>query len=162
MPRWRVWTDSGLRAGPGLRTDDTGSASLEFITTGLILLVPLVYLMLTVSTIQGGALAVEAASRQAARVFVVSDSLDDAEARVELAVRYALADYGLDGDDVTVSVSCSPAPSRCLTRRGFVTVTVESRVTLPLVPSVLDLDTPLSVPLSAEATQQVSRFWGAR
>lgn len=145
-----------------LRTDDAGSASLEFITTGLILLVPLVYLMLTVSTIQGGALAVEAASRQAARVFVVSDSTAHAESRVERAVTYALADYGLDGDDVEVTVSCSPTPNRCLTRRGFVTVTVESRVTLPLVPSVLDLDAPLSVPLSAEATQQVSRFWGAR
>jgi hypothetical protein len=156
MPRSRLWTSTRLR------TDDRGSASLEFITTGLILLIPLVYLMLTMSTIQGGALAVEAAARQAARVFVVADTAADAEDSVELAVAYALADYGLDGDDVTVSVSCSPSPDRCLTRRGFVTVTVQSRVTLPLVPSVLDLDAPLSVPLSAEATQQVSRFWGAR
>jgi hypothetical protein len=150
MPRWRRWGD------------DRGSASLEFITTGLILLVPLVYLMLTLSTIQSGALAVEAASRQAARVFVAADSAVDAEERVETAVAFALADYGLDTEDVTVAVSCSPAPERCLTRRGFVTVTVSGRVALPLVPSVLDLDVPLSVPLSAEATQQVSRFWGAR
>jgi len=156
MRRWRPWTSAG-RWG-----DDAGSASLEFITTGLILLVPLVYLMLTMSAIQGGSLAVEAASRQAARVFVAAESTDGAAARVELAVAYALADYGLDSDEVTVSVSCSPAPDRCLTRRGFVTVTVEGRVSLPLVPPVLDLDTPLSVPLSAQATQQVSRFWGAR
>lgn len=150
MPRWRRWSD------------DRGSASLEFITTGVILLVPLVYLVLTMSTIQGGALAVEAASRQAARVFVTAESADDAGRRVELAVAFALADYGVDSDDVTVSVSCTPEPDRCLTRRGFVTVTVQSRVPLPLVPSVLDLDGPLSVPLSGEATQQVSRFWGPR
>jgi len=156
MPRWSRWTSA--RAW----TDDRGSASLEFITTGLILLVPLVYLMLAVSSIQSGALAVEAASRQAARVFVEAPSTGDAEERVELAVSFALADYGLDTDDVSVTVSCSPSANRCLTRRGFVTVTVESRVTLPLVPSVLDLDAPLSVPLSAQATQQVSRFWGSR
>ena len=156
MLRWRFWT-SARRWG-----DDSGSASLEFITTGLILLVPLVYLMLTMSTIQGGALAVEAASRQAARVFVAADSADDAAARVEIAVAYALADYGVSSEEVTVTVACSPEPKRCLTRRGFVTVTVQSRVPLPLVPSVLDLDAPLSVPLSGEATQQVSRFWGAR
>jgi hypothetical protein len=156
MRRWSRW------GSPVAWRDDRGSASLEFITTGLILLVPLVYLMLTVSSIQGGALAVEAASRQAARVFVQARSIDEAEERVELAVAFALADYGLDGDDVAVTVSCSPNANRCLTRRGFVTVTVQSRVALPLVPSVLDLDTPLSVPLSAEATQQVSRFWGAQ
>jgi hypothetical protein len=141
--------------------DDTGTASLEFITAGLVLLVPLVYLVLTMSAIQGGALAVEGASRQAARVFVASSTVEEGTRRAERAVEFALADYGLRRDDVSVDIRCRPVAAACLTRRGFVTVVVESRVALPLVPAALDLDAPLSVPLSASATQQVSRFWGA-
>lgn len=140
---------------------DEGSASLEFITAGMLLLLPLVYLVLTMSSIQAGAFAVEGAARQAARVYVQSATVGEANAAAERAIEFALADYGLDADDVTVSVSCRPTPSQCLQRRGFVTVVVSTTVTLPLVPPVLDLDVPLSVPLSSSATQQVSRFWGA-
>ena len=58
MLRWRRWNE------------DDGTATLEFITAGLILLLPLVYLVLSMAAIQGGALAVEGAARQAVRVFV--------------------------------------------------------------------------------------------
>ena len=141
---------------------DEGSASLEFITAGMLLLLPLVYLVLTMSSIQAGAFAVEGAARQAARVYVQSATVGEANAAAERAIEFALADYGLDADDVTVSVSCRPTPSQCLQRRGFVTVVVSTTVTLPLVPPVLDLDVGLSVPVTSTATQQVSRFWGSR
>jgi hypothetical protein len=142
-------------------TDESGSASLEFITTGMILLVPLVYLVLTMSAIQAGSLAIEGAARQAVRVFVQSDSIATAEASAERAIQFALADHGISADDVAVAVSCRPDPGDCLTRQGFVTITVAISVPLPLVPPVLDLQVPLSVPLEATATQQVSRFWGS-
>jgi hypothetical protein len=151
---------SGSSDRPGWR-DEVGTASLEFITAGLVLLVPLVYLVLTMSALQGGALAVEGASRQAARVFVASATPAEAEQRARRAVDVAVADYGLSPDEVVVGIRCSPDPGECLTRRGLVTVTVETRVVLPLVPAALDIAAPLSVPLSASATQQVSRFWGA-
>jgi hypothetical protein len=76
-------------------------------------------------------------------------------------VEFALADYGLDADGVEVTVECSPHPAECLTRRGYVTVTVASQVALPLVPTVLDLDDRATVALHSSATQQVSRFWSA-
>jgi len=144
-----------------LSADESGTASLEFVTAGLVLLLPLVYLVLTMSALQGAALAVEGASRQAARVFVEAGNVREANAAAERAVEFALADYGLDTDDVDVSITCRPRAAACLTRRGFVTVEVGTRATLPLVPPVLDLDVGLSVPMSASATQQVSRFWGA-
>ena len=144
-----------------LSADESGTASLESVTAGLVLLLPLVYLVLTMSALQGAALAVEGASRQAARVFVEAGSVREANAAAERAVEFALADYGLDTDDVHVSITCRPRAAACLTRRGFVTVEVGTRATLPLVPPVLDLDVGLSVPMSATATQQVSRFWGA-
>ena len=142
--------------------DERGSASLEFLTAGFILLLPIVYLILAVSSIQAGSLAVEGAARQAARVFVQADDTSEAADRAEQAIRFALSDYGIDARSATVSVACRPDPDNCLARRGFVTVTVETRVPLPLVPAVLRIDQPLGITLSSSATQQVSRFWGAQ
>ena len=144
-----------------LSTDERGSASLEFVTAGMILLLPLVYLVLTMAAIQAGALAVEGAARQAARVFVQGDNLGDAQAKALRAVEFALADHGLTLGAASVSISCQPTPPNCLRRQGFVTVDVAVAVALPLVPPVLTGDFPLSVPLTATATQQVSRFWGS-
>jgi Flp pilus assembly protein TadG len=141
--------------------DARGSAALEFVTAGMILLVPLVYLVLAMSAIQAAALSIEGASRQAARVYVQGRSVADAEASAGLAIDFALADYGLKPAQATVQITCTPNPSRCLTRRGFVTVTVSASVPLPLAPPVLGASSPLAVPLSATATGQVSRFWGA-
>jgi len=149
-----------MRRSRFFATDD-GTASLEFVTAGMILLVPLVYLVLVMSAIQAAALATEGAARQAARVFVQAENGVDARASAARAVEFALADYGLDVDDATVKITCAPQPNDCLTRRGFVTVSVTVEVPLPLVPPVLTIDAPLAVPLSATATQQVSRFWGA-
>jgi len=92
-------------------------------------------------------------------VYVQASSETEARARAESAVRFALADYGLDAADATVRIRCSPDPSRCLTRRGIVTVSVGVRATLPLVPSGLSVSTGASVPLQAVSAQQVSRFW---
>ena len=57
-----------------IRAAGDGSAALEFITAGFLLLIPLVYLILAMAALQGGALSVEGASRQAARVFVQAPS----------------------------------------------------------------------------------------
>ena len=155
MRRWRRWASDRLR-------DDQGSASLEFVTAGLILLLPMVYLVLAMAAIQGAALATEGAARQAARVFVQAESPAQAEAEAHRAVEFTLADYGLSGSDARVSVRCAPHPSDCLTRRGRVTVTVAVSVPLPLVPPALSVHVPLAVPLEGSATGQVSRFWAVR
>jgi len=147
MPRSRSWAE------------ETGSAALEFVTLGLVLLVPLVYLVLTMAAIQGGSLAAEGAARQAARVFVESPTPERAQAAALRALEIALADHGIDPGGADIAVNCSPRPDACLTRRGLVTVTVDLTVPLPLVPAALTGDFPLAVPLSATATQQVSRFW---
>ena len=142
-------------------TDDTGSASLEVVTVGMVMLVPLVYLVLAVSAVQAGAFAVEGAARQAARVFVQSPDLSAAEASAQRALDFALADNQI-ATDGRMAVRCEPVPGECFTRGGLVTVTVDLSVPLPLVPSVLVGDFPLAVPLHAAATEQVSRFWGSK
>lgn len=153
---------SRLDAAPGDGCGDRGSASLEFLTAGLLMLVPLVYLILTLGTIQSAALATEGAARQAARVFVQAPTTAAGAAAAQRALDLALADHGLEASDVALSISCTPNPAQCHTRRGWVTVEVAVRVPLPLVPPLFDLRVPLAVPVEASATQQVSRFWGAR
>ena len=155
MRRWRRWASDRAR-------EESGSASLEFVSAGLILLLPLVYLVLTMAAIQGAALATEGAARQAVRVFVQAQTSAQAERQAQRAVEFALADYGLSGSDARVVVRCAPHPNDCLTRRGRVTVTVAASVPLPLIPPALTVHVPLAVPLEGSATGQVSRFWGVR
>jgi len=139
-------------------SSDEGSASLEFITAGMILLVPVVYLVLAMSSIQSAALGVEGASRQAARVFVQADDQSSAARSAERAIRFALADYGVDADAATISIRCEPDPRDCLARHSYVSVTVSASVPLPLAPTAISMDRPLSITLESTATQQVSRF----
>jgi hypothetical protein len=141
---------------------DDGSASLEFLVAGLLMLVPLVYLVLALSSVQAAALGVEGAARQASRVFVQAPSVADANAAAARAIEVTLADYGLDAGDAVVQITCRPRPSACLTRRGFVTVSIRMTAALPLAPPVLDLRLPGGIPVAATATEQVSRFWTSR
>ena len=154
MPPSRRWTEH-----PG---SERGSASLEFITAGLLLLVPIVYLVVALSAVQAAALAVDGAARQASRVYVQSGTLAEARAAAARAIQVTLADYGLDAGVASVQITCRPRAAACLTRRGFVTVTVGLTVPLPLAPPFLNTGLPVGLPVSATATEQVSRFWAAR
>lgn len=138
--------------------DDSGSAALEFSTAGMLLLIPLVYLVVVVATIQSASLAAEGAARQAVRLFVLAGDQDAGRAAVERAVEVALADHGLEQADAVARITCDPTPSQCLSARSAVTVEVELTVPLPLVPAALDLQTAAAVPIVASATQYVSRF----
>jgi Flp pilus assembly protein TadG len=137
-------------------TDDRGSASLEFVTVGLLLLLPLIYLVLVISAVQSAALATEAAARHAARLFVQQPDLARAERVADQAVRFALDDYGIDSASSRVAITCDPAA--CLEPGALVTVRVTVSVPLPLAPPVLPGDFPLSVDLAASAAQRVSTF----
>ncbi|TQO19114.1 hypothetical protein FB472_0652 [Rhodoglobus vestalii] len=141
---------------------EQGSASLEFITVGMVMLVPLVYLVLTMAAIQSGALAAEGAARQAARVFVQAENLEKAESAAARAIEFALDNHNVVAAAAQVSITCAPDPNDCLTRHGYVTVQVAITIDLPLAPPVLSGAFPLQVPLDAAATQQVSQFSGAR
>lgn len=158
MRSLRRWTDRVASESES----ESGSASIEFIGAGLLLLVPLVYLVLTLSALQTAALAVDGAARQATRIFVQGQSVGDSRAAASRAIEVTLSDYGVNSDDASVVIECRPRPSACLTRRGFVTVTIRVVVPLPLSPPVLDLGLPAGLPVSATATEQVSRFWGSR
>lgn len=145
MPRSRRWSDV---AG------DQGSASIEFLTVGLLLTVPLVYLVLAMGQLQAATLATEGAARQAARVIATASDHASALEAADAAIAVALAEQRLA--PTSLDVACEPTPADCTERGGTVRVAVEVSVPLPLIPPVLDLDVGLSVPISATAAQPVS------
>ena len=138
---------------------DDGSASLEFITAGMLLLIPLVYLVVAVGAVQGATLATEGAARQAARVYVESPDQGTAVKRAQQAIDFALADYGLDSKQADITITCSAS---CLEPESLVSIGVGVKVVMPLVPAVLNLDQAAVIPVSSQASQIVSRFHGVR
>jgi hypothetical protein len=137
---------------------DAGSAPVEFLTLGVLLLVPVVYLVLVLGVLQGASFAAEGAARHAARMLV--DAPSDAQGRRDAAtaVRVGLADWRIPASAATVTIACTPAPADCLAPRGTVRVTVRVAVSLPLLPPALAVGAPATIPVEAHAVQRASMF----
>ena len=157
----RSATETVARAGAesdDVRDPEAGSALVEFLGTAVLLLVPLVYLVLTVGQVQAGTFAVEGAAREAARAVVTAPSSADGVARAQAAVGLALADQGFD--DVpsrdSLTLECSNDP--CLAPDGTVGVRVRVEIPLPFVPAGLRSWVPLAVPVEASHVATVDRY----
>lgn len=139
---------------------DDGSAVVEFVTLGVLLLVPIVYLVLTLGRIQAAAFAAEGAAREAGRVFVTADDETSGTELVRAAVLLAARDQGFDDvdPDAAVTIECSASP--CLTPESRVIVRVELVAVLPGVPAFVDAVIPTRVPVRAESVAVVDRFAG--
>ena len=125
------------------RDDDAGSALIEFVFVAVIVMVPLVYLILSVAAVQRSELAVSQAAREAGRAFATADRAEDALPRARAAVRIALHDEGLSDDVdlryVTAGASCTEsAPTTPVLAAGAqFTVCVIRRVEIPGIPEFL-------------------------
>ena len=137
--------------------DDRGSALVELTWLGVILLVPVLWIVLTVFEVQRGAFATSGAARAAGRAYVLAPSDAVGRARAETAARQAIEDQGADDQPVRVSITCRPDPSSCHTPGSVVTVRVDSRVDLPLLPDVLGGGAP-TFALDATHTVPIGQF----
>lgn len=140
---------------------ERGSAALEFILVGMLLLVPLVYLIVSLGMIQGQSLGAEAGARHIARALSTSENPEAARRSADLILRSVIDEYALDAGAVDVAFECRPASGSCPDAGATLIVTIRTRVALPLVPPVLGLDRLASIPIEASAAQKVSRFWEA-
>ena len=120
---------------------EEGTAVIEFVWLAILLLVPLLYVVLTVVETQRAAYAASAAARSAGRAFVTSPDQASAHARAQAAARLAYADQGLD-DAPRVQITCRPSPRDCLTPGSVVRAEVRAAVDLPLLPAVFGSQTP--------------------
>ncbi len=134
-----------------------GSALVEVTWLALLLLVPLLYIVLAVFTVQRSAFGVSEAARAAGRAFVLSPSEADARARAIAAARVAMADQRLDLDRAGITVRCEPDPANCLAPGETVEVTVSYPVRIPLVPRALGGNTP-SIRVQAMHAEPYGRY----
>lgn len=134
---------------------DGGNAIVEFVYLAVLLMVPLVYVLLTVFRVQGAAYAVSSASREAGRVFVTSGDVDAAGARAYTAASIVMRDSGLDLARRDLRITCSERD--CLRPGGQVDVVIEYDVALPLLPEVFGR-VPATVHVSGRHLEVVDRF----
>jgi len=134
---------------------EEGSAIVEFVFLGVLMLVPLVYLVMTLGRIQAGSYAVTTAAREAGRAFVTAQGDQDAGARARAAAEVAFADQGFGGMG-GLDIGCSTSP--CLTPEARIETTTS--VTVPLIPAFARDVVPLEIPLTASHLSTVDRFRG--
>ena len=128
-----------------------GSALVEFSWLAIVLMVPLLYIVLTVFEVQKAAFATTSSARSAARAFTLAPSEAVAVERARAAALLALQDQGLGDGRGDLDITCRPSPSNCLAPGSVVTVVARYAVPLPLLPSALGAHRP-SVRVEAEHT----------
>jgi hypothetical protein len=122
--------------------DEGGTALIEVTWLSILLLVPLVYVVLTVFDVQRSAFGVNGAARAAGRAYSLAPEESVAMARARSAAAVALRDQHLDLGDGSLTVSCHPAPGNCLSPGSTIDVRVRMQVPLPLAPTALGGNTP--------------------
>lgn len=148
------------------RRDQRGSGLVEMVWLSIILLLPLLWIVLSVFEVQRGSFGVSGAARAAARAYALAPDDVAGKRRAEAVARQALTDQGLDDVPLRVSVTCTPYPHSCHSGTSVITVRIESAVTLPLLPDVLGTGAP-TFQLSADHSvpigqyQEVARGGGA-
>ncbi|WP_426241313.1 TadE/TadG family type IV pilus assembly protein [Nocardioides sp. LHG3406-4] len=138
------------------RRDERGSGLVEFVWLGIILIVPLLWIVLSVFEVQRGAFAVSAAARAAGRAYALAPNDQEGRARAQAVADLTLKDQGSPGMVAKVVSSCDPGPP-CHQGTSVVTVTVTSGVDLPLLPEIIGGDRP-SFALSATHRVPIGQY----
>lgn len=141
------------RPRAGTRGEEDGSALVEIVWLSVLLLVPLLYVLITAFGVQRAAYGVSGAARAAARAYSLAPDEGSAPARARAAAAVALRDQRIPPDDVSLRVSCRPAPANCLAPGSEISVDVRYQVPLPLAPRALGGGRPS---VRVEATHTVS------
>ncbi|MFM6973834.1 MAG: hypothetical protein ACKOXM_01610 [Agromyces sp.] len=139
------------------QSHDRGSASLEFITLGIMLLVPMVYLILVLGQLQAAALAADGAARQAVRSWVRSADTASADRNAQRNVELSAGDFGFSPEQLSWTRVCT---GPCASAGSLVRIDVAIEVLLPLAPSILEIDQRARITVHGSAEQPVSRFPG--
>lgn len=119
------------------RRDERGSALVELSWLAIILLVPLIWIVISVFEVQQGAFATSAAARAAGRAYALAPDDATGAARADAVVRQVLADQGTPGQEARVTVTCDAPGDNCHVGTSVITVRVESGVDLPFFPAIL-------------------------
>lgn len=143
---------------PGRRgRDEDGSALVEFSWLAILLLIPLVWIVISVFEVQRGAFAVSGAARAAARAYALAPDDSTGSARGRAAARQVFADHGLVEPALSFSCPTRGEDGSCHAPGAVIRVDVRSQVRLPLLPSALGGGAP-SFRVSGEHTVPYGTF----
>lgn len=140
----QAWSD--------LHASESGSSIVEFIFLGVLLLVPVTYLIISASQLQAASFAAVGAADHAARTFATADTEAEGAARARNAVDVALENLAVDTHAATMEYRCAPS---CLEPGSTVSVDVSIRVGLPFLPPGIDADFGRT---SSSATVRIDQF----
>lgn len=140
-------------------SSDRGSAVTEFLVIGVLILMPLAYIVMSVMRVQAAAFASSQAAREAGRAFVSADSVPLGHQRADVAARLAFLDQGFELPGSALSITCGGG--NCLTPGAVVSVDLDWAVDLPWIPSSLAGGRSLSVPIHAMHEVPVDVFRGS-
>ena len=153
----------------GVAGDDEGSAIVEFLGMALLLLVPLVYLILTLARVQAAAYGAEYAARESSRGAVVaavksreqgantSRALELGQRRGEAVAALAVEDFGFDPErSLAASFTC--ASGACLAPGSDIVATVTVTVDLPGLPGFVGDWIPLRIAVHSSSASSVDGF----
>ncbi|GAB3865563.1 hypothetical protein GCM10028801_36250 [Nocardioides maradonensis] len=132
-----------------------GSALVEVTWIGLLLMLPLLWIVLSVFQVQRGAFATSAAVRAAARAYALAADDVAGERQARAVIDQALAGQGIDSS--SVHFSCTPYPHDCHSGTSVITVRLDTAVDLPLLPDVLGGGAPRFA-LHATQTVPIGQF----
>lgn len=139
------------------REGESGSAMVEAVWLGILLLVPLLWIVMSVLEVQRGAFGVSAAARSAGRAYALAPTDAEGERRARTAAGQAMADQGLPDVPLVVEITCDSPGSSCHSGGAVITVRVDTRVDLPLLPDVLGGGSP-GFALDATHTVPVGQY----
>jgi len=118
------------------RTSEQGSAIVEFTWLALLLMIPLVYVAITLITVQRSAYGATEAARAAGRAYILAPDVGAATKRAVEAAQLAMRDQGVSIEPSNVEIRCEPTPQSCLQPGSSVEVQIRLVVELPLIPTI--------------------------
>lgn len=125
---------TGPEARGADRGDDEGSAVVEFLLVGVVLLVPILIFVGVLAQAQAAAFAAVAAAQQGSQVLASQPAGEVSTGQVQSAAALPAADQGFDDGEIEVSVTCSDGT--CEEAGATATVTAVATVRLPRIPFV--------------------------
>ncbi|CAB4660736.1 unannotated protein [freshwater metagenome] len=134
--------------------NDAGTAVVEFIFIGVLLLVPILYATLMVMRIEAAAMASTHAVREGARAFMMADTRTQGLQQARLASAAAMSDQGFTLAAGALRIDCS---SRCLEPGTQLRVNLDWRVDLPWLPPPL-AGRVEGFPISAEQSLTIDSY----
>jgi len=143
---------------PARPRGEDGNALVEFLYLAVLLMVPLVYVLLSVFLVQRAAFGVTEAARQAGRAYARAGGVEEGDVLARVAARTALADQGITGEPEMDAAfpDCPAGP--CLEPGSRVRVSLRYTVPLPVLSVFFRGDTRPGIPVTARHTAVVDRF----